>query len=1183
MCDLAVNIPNLFDIHWTPLGVIFIGVFAVLVYLGFKFIFRDMKAIKQSQVTRSDYFFAVFFGITFAASLMLGTLVMIAYGSRVKLNYMPPSIPISMPRFTTFMFIFLMGITIAYPFIEFLFLSFGTKQTSPMFFQDFLFKKVISKSPNKVIRVVLSSVFYGLIFLGIPIALNGIGFPLFMGLITIFQLFPIWLLSRLGAEGHFYGLNLNFYNIFERDRFMYAIFDNRAKAEAQFKDTTIPILAVPIMVYVYINGFISIAQMLYNPFGASTTFNFTFLVSTFTNILTALIGYYNKYWRREVKYKVQDTLLAGYLFATLSVNILLTFLVKEPKVLVASLGVLFDTELTLDNYWMLIPAALIQRVVFAGMVTYYFVKGGQFKRNVLDSLMVLSRNRLVPRILLNFSRHPETRVRTESSRLLDEMYRMCSLKYVPPPGTEKKAGLVKKLVEGLASLVTPPKRKQAPFSYIFDAFGSEHVQVRMAAAKVIGYLFNDDPDQAVAMLAKHLVDPDDVKVSCLLDAMGRLDPALVSRVDASLVLDRCSGASALVRASAFKLLGRCPAAIKGDPRLQTRLASLLTTSLADPSPAVQSACLGLIASLENTAIIAKNIPLAMLIGKINHPNTSIKESAIALLDRFMEGSLDVAQVNLIVKLLDDKNPGVQRAALMALCAISRRMQVDVAPEKIARLVGSSDKAVALAAMKILAMLANQGLRKIDLRPILTRLESGDADVVNAILQDLGETIEKNPSSFLPILGKIMERPELPLKEIAKKHLIMFGKTNFDEVLDLVLNIKEDARFAVRNFTREILFEIGKVIPDKMIPVLQAILVPEKARKNFGSLIPFLDTRVASKVEHTSSETFRANAAAVLGDLAESFPGKANLKALLESAKTDESWRVRRDLATSLGKMVARASDVPVTDYLTLFNDSNPNVRGAVAKGLLAIATARASSFPVDLIASRLGDPDDAVREALVAVAGQIGMCSTENVMPLLVRGLEDEKWPVKNAAADAMGKLAESAPDRIPVDALKHIMLADKDKWARWQAAGALSHLVKSNPGALSIKDVAGKVDTSDENVALAYLQLLQAILPEPIDAFINAIKPLMASSSTSVQEQVVNTIHVVHVKTNSEILLSTLLKMVVDKETDIETLHAAAISLGKIARYATQDLKKRVKKVLNSQCIATRDPVICRESSALE
>ncbi|NMC08674.1 MAG: HEAT repeat domain-containing protein, partial [Candidatus Lokiarchaeota archaeon] len=261
-------------------------------------------------------------------------------------------------------------------------------------------------------------------------------------------------------------------------------------------------------------------------------------------------------------------------------------------------------------------------------------------------------------------------------------------------------------------------------------------------------------------------------------------------------------------------------------------------------------------------------------------------------------------------------------------------------------------------------------------------------------------------------------------------------------------------------------------------------------------------------------------------------------------------------------------------------------RGAVAKGLLAIAKARpraVSTMPINQLAALMNDADEAVRETLMSVVGQIGNCCTDDIMPLLLRGLMDEKWPVKNAAAEAMGTIAGTAPDRIPASVLLQAMVADKDKWVRSQAARALSQVVKAKPDAISLVDIAGKIDIHDENMTRAYLELLRHVKPEPMDAFIKTIKPLMASSSTTIQEQVVLTIYAVHGKTNSELLLSTLLKMVVDKEIDKDSMHATAIALGKIALYAEPELKKRVKKVLGSQCLATRDPVVCNEFSALE
>ncbi len=965
---------------------------------------------------------------------------------------------------------------------------------------------------------------------------------------------------------------------------MFAIFDDRKKVEKQFSETPIPILAVPVMAYVYINGFVSIIQLITDPFlGGQTTFNLTFLVSTTTNIISALVGFFIRFWRREVKYKVQDMLFAGYLFATLSVNILLTFLVKEPGVLVSSLGVLFNTELTMNNYWMLIPAAMIQRVVFAGMVTYYFVKGGAFKKNVLDSLMVIAANRLVPRILLNFARHPDPRVRTEAAHLLDEMYRMHSLKYVPPPKPSKKIGGMKRLMQGLGALITPPKRKQAPFDKVFDALGSEHVQVRAAASKVIDYLFADDPDQALALFESHLDDPDDVKVSCLLESMARVDPGIIARIDAKHLIDRIKQGCTALQATAFGIFKNMwPAIIKEQNLIESTM-RLAIDCIDHPSPILQSSCLNFVASLEDTSIIGEHVPLAMFVEKINHPSVKVKESAIKFLDQLLAGGLDTIQLDLIVKLLEDKNPAIQRAALSSLYAVSKRAKVSIPPEMLNALIQSPDKEVQLAAIKIIARLSGQQPGDFDIAPVIALLDSNNANLVNTILQDLGETIERYPDVILQALGKILEKPDIPLKEVAKSYMVKLGKTHFNEVLDRILNIKEDARFAVRNFTREILFDLGQSVPDKLIPVLQTMLIPEKARKNFGNLIPFIDAKVATKVEHTSNETFRVNAASVLGDLAEKFPGKIKIMALFDAAKMEESWRVRRDLVTSLGKMCTTSSDISMTDYFTFFKDTNANVRVAAAKGLLAIAQIKSTSIPIDEIGNLMGDADETVRETLVIVAGKIGTTSSMDVMPLLRRGLDDEKWPVKNAAADAMGKIAESAPEHIPVDALKQVMLEDKDKWARWQAARTLSKVVAVKPGALRLKEIAGKVKTADENMVVALLDLLRVIPPEPMEMFIEVIKPLMSTSTSQMQEQVVLTLNTVHGKTGSELLLSTLLKLVMDKEIDINTLHTSAIALGKIARYAAPELKKRVKKVLGSQCLANRDPVVCNEFTSLE
>nr|MDO8113478.1 HEAT repeat domain-containing protein [Candidatus Sigynarchaeota archaeon] len=1178
---------NLLNITWTPLNILLITIFFGLVAVGFYIIYRDVKIIKEKQITKQDYFFSTIYGIIFAASLMLGILVVVQYSSLARLPswLAPPSTEIHFPRFTTILFLFLLGVTIAYPFLEFMFMAFQVKQSSPFMYQDTLYKKFISRMKGKTMKVVAGTICYGAIFVAIPVFLQlALNVPLIIGAVTIFQAFPVFLLSKLGANGFFWGINLHFYNIFEKDRFMYTLFDDGEKALAQFKETPIPIIAVPGMVYVYINTYISLVTMILDPLiGQLAAPGFTFLFSTFTNVTIALVGYYNKFWKKEVKYKPEDILFAGYIFASLSVNILLTFLVKSPGILLQDLSVVFSGELTTSNYLLLLPAAMIQRVVFGVVITYYAIKGGKYKQNVLDSIIVQASNRLNPRFLFNFLRHSNPHIREAAARQLDEMYRIHSMKYVPPPAVAKKKNPLKSLVGLLGRAVLSPKRKQAPFKTVFDALSSDYIEVRAFATKLFQYMLADDPEQTITMINAQFQDPDNVKAAYMLDVVPFMSPAALDLLNLGLLVDKVANGDLELRSRGFKILALVWKRIMQTPALLEKSLAYIIDAVQSPCNSLQASCLEFLSEIDTTMIVS-SLPVKKLLGKIDHPSPKIKEQAVVLLDKVLSSALDESQLTMIVRLMDDKNPGIRLAALKSLLAISERTHVDVPVETLTNLLKSEDRNIVVAAARLMARLINQDQKKYRLSLIFTILETDDAMLIANLLQDLGDIITEFPDDFLPLLGRILERPSIELKEIAKKYLVFLGKTHFEKVLERILNVKEDSRFAVRNFTREILVEIGKLVPDRVIPLLQAVLIPERvAAKNFGTLIPFIDNRSVIKAETIKNENFRANAAAIIGDLGELFPGKINYRGLLECLKTEESWRVRRDLAVSVGKLMARIDDFPVEQYAALFSDTNPNVRGALAKGLLELAKQKPGGIRVEQISDKIKDADDIVRETIIRVIGYLGIKRPDESMPFLVAGLKDDKWPVKNAAVEAMSMLVETIPDKIPTGLLKTIMLTDKDKWSRWQAARTLSKVVKVVPGAVRMQEMAGKVDIADENMIIAYLELLRNVESESDTIFINAIEPLMNSSNIPVQEQVVLTIYTVHGKTRSEGLLSALLKMVIDKDTPLHKRHAAAIALGKIAKYDTGEIRKRVRKVLGSQCQQLRDPVICNEFTALD
>jgi hypothetical protein len=1183
-----MDFSNLFNITWTPLNISLVAAFIVVMFVGFYIIFKDIKIIKQkNEITRQDYVFSMVFGIIFSAAIMLGVLVVIQYSSRVQMPFSLPPVAVDLPRFTTVLFLFLLAITIAYPFLEFLFMAFKVKQSSPFMYQEFLFKKVVSRTENKKIRFALVTALYAAIFVAGPVLLTLANIPLIVGAITIFQLFPVFLISKLGSDGFYWGINLHFYNIFEKDRFMYTLFDDKDKAMAQFRETPVPIIIVPGMIYVYINTYISLVQMLIDPFlgnAQQSTFTFTFLFSTFTNVLIALTGYYNKYWRKEIKYKFDEILFAGYMMASLSLNILITFLVKEPTILVKDLAVAFSNDITIQNYTLFLPAAMIQRVVFGAVVTYYMFRGSTYKKNVLGTIMMQAHNRLMPRFLLNFLRHADPGVRADAARMLDEMYKIHSLKYVPPPQLKKKQNILAALFSLLGRIGRTPKRMQAPFKYIFDALGSDHPEIRAFACTLFKYMIADDPDQFIALFMNHFADRDDVKVKLLLGVASTFPPALVPKIDAENLLDRIMNGDVEVRATGFTVLPMFWDQVMQAPAVMEKALQYINSAIDSPSIRFQASCLEFLGKIDVSTII-KELPVISLLAKIDHPSLLLKERAVGLLDKILTGAMDETQIDTIMRLLENKNPNMQLAALKALNAITVHMSIAIPAIVLYTLLKSTDRNVKIATVQLVARLIDVDSEVYPVSLVVPVLESGDAGLITILLQSIGDAFVKFPDIFLPTLASFLELKDIEMKDVAKKYLVLLGRDHFEKVLDLILNVKEDARFSVRNFTREILFEIGKQIPELVIPFLHATLVPEHAPvKNFGGLIPNLNEKLTKTVEKTSNENFRVNAASVIGDLGELHPDMVSFKALLECMKTEQSTRVRQALAASLGKLVGKIEDAPVDEYLDLFRDAHPTVKAALAKGLLDLAKLRPTAIGVLQIAEIMTkETDETTREALIKTIGQLGPVQADDAIPCLIVGLQDDKWPVKNAAAEAMGKLAETIPDRVPVILIKAIMLEDKDKWARWQAAKTLSKIVKAIPDALQLKEIAGSVDISDDNLAMAYVELLRYVPPDPMELFLKDMDILMDANAASIQEGAVVTFYVVHGKTKSELLLSTLLKIVIDKDLSMNKKHVAARALGKIAQYDKGEIRKRVKKVLNAQCQQTRDPVICKESSSLE
>ncbi|MBD3188855.1 hypothetical protein GF325_18650 [Candidatus Bathyarchaeota archaeon] len=1250
-----MNFWNIFQVGgFSWVAFILLLVFSAFLVIGYIIIRKEIKVIKEKGLTHLDHVLSVLFGFIFSASATLGVSIGIQYSSAAIASISTTVQPVLTPAITIGIFMMLYGILMVFPLLEFLWLALDYKGNSVFSYQDLLGRHVTKKAESKVIRGIVAIGLYFSIFLLLPMILQlTVNVSFLVTTLTLAQAFPVFTLSKFGSDGYFWGVNLHYYNILEKDRLFYTLFDNKKEFGEKFESNPVAILAVPIMIYVYVNSYLSLQGMIELLVRAATNspatneIGFSFLVSTITNILLVLVGYYNKYWKKQVKYKFTEILLAGYLFASLAMNIFLNFYVKQPGVLLQDLKLAFNgTDAEINQLFhpaFMIPVAMIQKVVFVIFVTYYFLnRGSQYRQNVITSIMMVARNRLNPKPLINLLRHRNPILRKEAKIHLEEMYRRYGMKYIPPPGEkqdEGKPSILKKFIQA----ISPPKLKQAPFVPVIASLDSDHVEIREEMGILLNIMAGEDPSQVAELFNEHVVSSPSKKKIKLLKVLGLLNENGLERVDMGRVLDAVENGSLETRCAFYGSLQHLWKHVLKESALVDRILAMLRVDIKSPSMQVQASTLAFLDAVQLEGI-KDELPTSLFLKKLNHPNQDIKQEAIQLCNNLQEGGGALLGEEQIMEFLQDSNPRMQNAALNALLAMNPENLPELDPSFLMNLCKSNDSTVSRNATRLVLQLAGKDAGSFPPATLLEILGKKDVMFLKGILEELEPAILAEPDLAIDLLGKVMEKGTMELKERGKELLVKLGNKHLDTVIEAIKTIKVDSRFAVRNFTNEILTELGRIAPDSVIPKLELMLfsgtkdgskqeqsTDKKKRRTMDqdrpgdnngestgdeSKLSWWERRKRDRkrkkeqeqeeelqereittgkedgmeksvMESTPSKegvkaNFRMNIATVLGNLGQKFPDKVNISRLLEHALGESNWRIRSHLATSIGKLIPATENFPMDTFLQLVKDKNDKVRNAALKGLLACAKDDPAVIPTEELVELAHDEDEFCRENFIKIMGEASIEDPDVALPLLIAGLNDEKWSVRNAAASAIGNASRKAPEKIPGSLLLEILLHDDDKWARWQAANSLTEIIKVRPETVTLENLSGNLRlVDDENLAIAVANLLRHVKPEPMNLFVTIITTLMDHQEEKVQEQVANTLYQVHGKTKSDTLVSELLKRV-GKEFSIPIQRVAAMALGRMVKYDKGDLHKRVKKVLGARCKQSRDPVICREFSAL-
>ena len=179
-------------------------------------------------------------------------------------------------------------------------------------------------------------------------------------------------------------------------------------------------------------------------------------------------------------------------------------------------------------------------------------------------------------------------------------------------------------------------------------------------------------------------------------------------------------------------------------------------------------------------------------------------------------------------------------------------------------------------------------------------------------------------------------------------------------------------------------------------------------------------------------------------------------------KKQEAWEKRAQVYT----------DKTPSEWLKLICHRDSAVRNKAVDALINYAKDGKDTVDELIVIVKGGSPD----ARLSASRALAGMSSkAHRAVPALCAALQDTRWPHRDAAAEALGRVARKSPDKA-VPALR-AALNDKDERVRAAAVRALSTLGNGQRDVVAALSAA--LDDSDANVRVEAVDALGRMGPQ--------------------------------------------------------------------------------------------------------
>ncbi len=1117
-------------IIWDRYTILLTFGFFVAAGIGYYLIYQQIRLVKAETISIWDHFKCGLYAIVFACGVTIILTTLVAF--RIDKKLAADTSYLSLFLLWPLNFVILLLYT--FPLVDFLYMAHSNSNKGLTLFQEFFARKIIHKFDDKWKRYLIAASLWIFLFLLPPLLLS-IAIPWYIAVMGWSFIYPIVIIAYLGNRGYVSGVVKNTYTHHTMERSLHLAFDKspRIFRVIFYRFFTTVMLIVQIVVYV-VMLVVFILLTIYFIVGdvravKGTAFQ-TFVISL--SFLFGIIGYFNRFWSKKIKFRWIDVLLSAWLIASVGINILVNFMILRIENGIAPIfeswyvtSIITSTSLIHGgNYVLFIPVALIEECMFLILVNYYlFGKKSDYFLETRLNLTALSGSNFIPIPLFNFVHHSNPQLRRAAKEELIQMYGRLPLRN---------------------DLKYTHKRYMNP---LFDAICDSNKYNQEVARIILENAIDQHPKKISSQINKALQSGNvDMQLNVgnivknYTEFVAQIPPAIVAnlfahsnyhiqRLGAELLLSLTTLPSSISKQSIMLGING------GDYEFQGKCMEIATKF------GLMSDINELLEKVKGSKPHLQQVAIQSFVGLLNRDDVQLSSQDIKRLLDELQGS----------------NTSSREAAIISLSKIKDLIEHKVPIEPFIAGLKSQIQTVRDASERALKKLM-PNLRTSDQSKIfstfLSLSETADEDTIRHLIPLLAENWKQYPQKVISILIKVLKSSDDITQKIAQQALIKIAIDDPERVLNALVPLQEERTYLLKSITQQTIHKICSTNPE-------AILILERF---------IIQTNI----------TIKKNALNAMEELSEEFASFFNQTLLVEEIQSEQFVEIRLKLLSVLSNVIQRASVIDkqiLGQVLPLLNDRDKDIRKRVANLCVDITKADSSAIELSTIQTLSSDPDPSIRESSAKMLQYYIPTHEEESLVLLKALLQDDKWVVQSASIESLMQ-NELQLDKDLINSIIG-MIDQPDQWLSRKILEFIQKIGKKNAELIPTERIIELSSHPNSHIRSMVLKIIELL---PFNTVWDILLLLMQDEEEQVRDQAARSL----VLLSKDMTISTLFTHTLhffSDETNILLQRSIANALQRILKYENPEARNRLISILKIRCKISQDPVLCQIWHELE